>query len=64
MESGATVFISIHVFVVSLSSRRLSQARRLPGPLALPVPMLVLDLEFLKINHFRPRSTSLTASLW
>jgi len=30
-------------------------ARCLPGPLALPVPVLVVDIELLKINHFRRR---------
>jgi hypothetical protein len=30
-------------------------ARCLPGPLASPVPVLVVDFELLKINHFRRR---------
>jgi hypothetical protein len=49
---------------VSLSGPRAYWARCLLGPLALPVPMLVLDIELLKINHFRPRTTSPAACLW
>jgi hypothetical protein len=30
-------------------------ARCLPGPLASPVPVLVVDIELFKINHFRRR---------
>ena len=54
---ACVIFCDWLVFSLCLSFRppRAYLALWLPGPLALPVPMLVLDIEFLKINHFRPR---------
>ena len=62
MASAAKVFMSIDLFIFLPFRPRAYWARCLPPPLASHVPVLVVDIELLKINRFR-RKTHLTGSL-